>query len=445
MSIKPSMTYGAILRMTVPVMFGMMAEFIVNIINTAFLNRVDGSSMVAAGNAGLVYVTIMMVSYGIAGAAQIIIARRDGEKDYKKLSGVMWNNFVLIAMLHGFLFVALQLFSNTLFSATVASTEITQKMTSFMEIRSLGIFFSILELGFFAYYTGTGKTLPVMFATIAQGSSNFLFDYLLIFGHGGFSEMGLEGAAWSTVISDGCSGFTYLLFFVFGSKRKEIAQFFRNKVDLGYFAELFRLGWPLMGQGLISVGSWVIFFFLIEHMGQGPIEISQTIRAFYYVALTSVLAFGTTSKTIVSKLMAEKKAEEVLPTLRRIIFCSLACTFVVTHANFFYPYTAVGIINENPLLIDDTVLTLRIVSMAMLMFAVSNAFTNMVAGTGATRASFMIEFIAILFYIIMAIMVTIVFPQPIHLVWCIEYVYFSLMIVAAVYYIRKGKWKSIKI
>jgi len=184
---------------------------------------------------------------------------------------------------------------------------------------------------------------------------------------------------------------------------------------------------------------------MIEHMGERPIEISQTIRAFYYVALTSVLAFGTTSKTIVSKLMAEGKTAEVLPTLRRIIFCSLACTLVVTHANFFYPYTAVSVINNNPDILDDTVLTLRIVSLAMLMFAVSNAFTNMVSGTGATRASFMIEFVAILIYLIMAIMVTLVFPQPIHLVWCIEYVYFILMIVAAVYYIRKGKWKTIKV
>jgi Na+-driven multidrug efflux pump len=118
---------------------------------------------------------------------------------------------------------------------------------------------------------------------------------------------------------------------------------------------------------------------------------------------------------------------------------------VVTHANFFYPYTAVKIINNNPAIIDETVLTLRIVSLAMLMFAISNAFTNMVSGTGATRASFMIEFVAILFYVIMAILVTLVFPQPVHIVWCIEYVYFTLMIIAAVYYIRKGKWKTIKV
>lgn len=439
------MTYGAILRMTIPVMFGMMAEFIVNIINTSFLSRVDGQSMVASGNAGLVYVTVMMVSYGIAGAAQIIIARRDGEKDQQRLAETMWNNFVLIAILHTVIFFVFRFCSSPVFEATVASPGITEKMSSFMEIRSLGIFFSILELGFFAYYTGTGKTIPVMFATLAQGLSNFGFDYALIFGHFGFPEMKLEGAAWSTVISDGCSALTYLLFFLFGTKQQEVRKFFRNKINFQNLKELVVLGWPLMGQGFISVGSWVVFFFMIEHMGEGPIEISQTIRSFYYVALTSVLAFGTTSKTIVSKLMAEGKTAEVLPTLKRIIFCSLACTFLVTHANFFYPYAAVKVVNNNPLILDETVLTLRIVSLAMLMFAVSNAFTNMVSGTGATRASFMIEFVAILFYVIMAVLVTIVFPQPIHLVWCIEYVYFSLMIIAAVYYIRKGKWKTIKI
>ena len=314
-----------------------------------------------------------------------------------------------------------------------------------MGIRIYGIFFSILEIGFFAYYTGRGKTLPVMFATIVQGATNFVLDYGLIFGNFGFPEMGLEGAAWSTAISDGCAGGTYLLFFLFSKKDPEIRRFFKNKISASRLREIVKLGVPLIGQGFVSVGSWTIFFFMIENMGQKQIEISQTIRNFYYICLASVLSFGTTTKTIVSKLLAEKRIEDIRPAMRRIIGCSLFCTFVFTHANFFYPWVVVPLINNHVSILKDTILTLQLVSLAMVMFSVSVALTSMISGSGDTRASFIIEFISILLYTVMGWLVTMVFPQPIYLVWCIEYVYFCFMILLALLYLRKGKWKTIEI
>lgn len=445
MSTNTYTSYKNILMMTMPVMFGMFAEFIVNIINSAFLSRVDGDSFSAAGNAGLLYVSVMMIAYGIAGATQIIVARRDGENDHLDMGKIMLNNFALIAFINTTLFIFFQLFGGSFFNATVANPEIAEKMEGFLSIRSLGVFFSILEYGFFAYYTGTGKTLPVMFATISQGLTNFFFDYALIFGNFGFPEMGLEGAAWSTVISDGFSGLTYLLFFVFTEKNKTIRKFYKNKVQSKKIREIFKLGIPLIGQGFVSVGAWTFFFFMIEHLGKDELEISQTIRSFYYVCLAVVLSFGTTAKTMVSKMIAEGRQKEIKRMMMRIITCSLIATVLVTHANFLYPHLAVPVINGNPRLLDATILTLQLVSLAMIMFAVSIALTSMVSGAGDTRASFYIETFSIVVYLFVAYLITNVYPQPIHLVWCVEYVYFSLMIIAAYLYLRTDKWKNIQV
>lgn len=444
MSANP-ITYRSILFMTIPVMLGMLAEFIVSIINSAFLSRVDGPSFVAAGNAGLIYISLMMIGYGIAGASQIVIARRDGENNVKELSSTLFNSFVIVAIINISLLLIIQLFCPLLFKATVASPLIESKMESFMAIRSWGILFSIFELCFFAYYTGRGKTFPVMFATLAQGLSNFIFDYGLIFGNWGMPELGLEGAAWSTVISDAFSATTYLLFFLWSRKESELKHFLKNKINAKQLKDLLKLGTPLIGQGFISVGSWVVFFFMIENMGQKQIEISQTIRNFYYICLISVLSFGTTTKTIVSKLMAENKQNEIKSALKKIVWCSLLCTLFFTHANFFYPQVIIPLINANTTLLDETVLTLQLVSLAMILYAISIVLTGMISGAGDTVASFRIELASIILYIVMGALVTIVFPQPIHIVWCIEYVYFGAIIVAAMLYIRKGHWKSITV
>ena len=431
--------------MTIPVMLGMFAEFIVNIINSAFMSRIDGYSFAAVGNAGLLYVSVMMIAYGIAGAAQIIIARREGEKDYQGISTIMMNNFFIIAILNSLIFIFFQLFAPAIFSATIENSVIGQKMDSFLSIRSFGIFFSILEFGFFAYYTGIGKTMPVMFATIVQGATNFLFDYALMFGHFGFPEMGMEGAAWSTVISDGFAALTYLLCFIFFEKEKHIQKFFKNKINAKKLREIIHLGLPLIGQGFVSVGAWTIFFFLIEHLGQEQLEVSQTIRSFYYLCLAAVLAFGTTTKTMVSKMIAEKRQNEIKPMIFKIILLSLGVTFIASHANFFYPKIAIPIININENVLSDTVLTLRLVSTAMLLFSISMVLTNVIAGSGDTKTSFLIEFAAIVIYLIVAFFITVIYPQPIYIVWCVEYVYFSIMIVASLLYLKSDKWRSIKV
>ena len=73
-------------------------------------------------------------------------------------------------------------------------------------------YFSILMLGstvtplgaaITGYFTGQGRTKITMSVTVLSNMVNLLLDYLLIFGHFGFPELGIRGAAIATAIC-GC-------------------------------------------------------------------------------------------------------------------------------------------------------------------------------------------------------------------------------------------------
>ena len=70
-------------------------------------------------------------------------------------------------------------------------------------IMCLGATPVVMASAFSGMLSGLGRTRPVMVITLAGTGANILLDYLLIFGHWGFPEMGIAGAGWASVIA-GC-------------------------------------------------------------------------------------------------------------------------------------------------------------------------------------------------------------------------------------------------
>ena len=72
--------YKTILNVALPLMVSSFIQAIVLLTDTAFLSRYNTLSFDAAGNAGLIYVTMFMALAGMGDGAQILIARRIGQK-----------------------------------------------------------------------------------------------------------------------------------------------------------------------------------------------------------------------------------------------------------------------------------------------------------------------------------------------------------------------------
>jgi multidrug resistance protein, MATE family len=438
-------SYKEILSVAFPVMIGSFVQFTVAITDSIFLNRVSSIDFNASGNAGMLYVSLFMLVMGIANGSQVIIARREGEKNYPEAGHIFRQSLLILVVASIMAFALLQVINFFLLDEIVASKPTYEKMNAFIKYRSWGFFFAFITLAYQGFYTGIGKTAVIMYYTTITAVLNILLDYLLIFGHWGFPAMGIEGAALASVISE-AAAMVFVIAWTFRSKTVLHYQLFRKiKIHAAAIKEILKLSWPLMLQGFISTGVWTLFFFFIEQMGQDELEISQIIRNFYLIALIPVFGLGAATRTFVSMLIAEKKVEQVIPTVIKIIFLNVLATFLLTHPNLFYPMQAVPFISINESIVPDAALTLQIVTGAMFLLAITSPLLNLLSGAGDTRASFMIEMFAISIYLTGAWLLTIPFPQNITVVWCLEYVYFGTMMLACFWFIRRGKWKKIEV
>lgn len=433
-------------------MFGSFVQFIVNFADVSFLGHLSDDpvrtklAVSGVGNSVLIYAWFFMLGQGLSQGVQILIARREGENNYSQIGRLFRQSTILQLVLAIISFVIIKIFLDSFLGSTIESVRIAGVMNEYLDTRAYGLFFTFLTFPFVALYVGTGRTRVLIYITLVTAGINVFLDYALIFGNFGFAEMQESGAALASAIAEG-AGLLLALAFTVGSRRKLMHYQLFEK--FGFYkdviARIMRIGAPLMAQGLLAITGWLVFFFIIEKMGELEIATSQVIRSLYYLPLISIFGFMSTTKTYVSNLIASEKTNHVIPTVKKIMGLNVFCCILLAHGFVLYPETLARVVTEDPAIITETGSLLRVVFGATLLFALATVPFNVISGSGDTFAAFIIEACVIAVYLVLCYLVAEVWQGSLTAVWCMEYMYFGCFIVVTLLYIRSGRWKRIKV
>jgi len=440
-----TVSYKKIWKIALPIIISGVAQNVVTVTDTAFLGQVSNVAIGAAGNAGIFYFVLIITGMGFTTGSQILIGRRNGEQNYFQIGKIIDHTFYFIVPFALILFILVQLFSHQFLSSITKSPDILFSATEFLDYRILGIFFTFINFIFIAFYVGITKTKILSYVTVMMMLINVILDYTFIFGKFGFSPMGVKGAAIASVISEVCA---FIFFIIYTLKYVDLAkyQLFKfKKLEQALFSRLFKISTPIMFQNFLSLSSWFIFFMIIEQIGENELAISHIIRSIYMVLMIPLFGFSNSTNTLVSNLIGEGRIDSVMPVIKKIVFMSLGCTFLLSLISFFIPEFLVSFYTTDVNLIEQTVGTLRVINFTMFFFSVSFILFNGVTGTGNTRASLLIEFINIIIYISSAYYIGIELKSSLPAVWASEFIYFGFLGLFSYLYLKKGNWRNLNI
>ena len=434
--------YRSILAMAVPLMGSTFIQSVVLITDSAFLSRYDTIAFDAAGNGGLVYITLFMALVGMSDGAQILMARRIGQQKENLLARIfgttLFTNFMLVILLFSLIkFVLPGFIESYAHHAPVAKGQI-----EYINIRGYGLFFAMVSLTINAYFMAMGKTSVVFISAIVTACSNIFLDYSLIFGHYGLPQMGLEGAAIASTLSDGL-GMVFLFIVLTKSKsRKEHKLFTQLSYNYKSFKELLKLGTPILFQGLIALSTWTVFFAWIEQMGTHELTISQNIRSLYFIAFIPIFGFGATTKTYISQLLGSERFDEIPKAIRRIQLMTLLFLFIFFHGALFYPEKLIQMINPEEAFLAESASILRYVGGSIFLFGFCSVYFHTINGSGNTSFTFYVELISVLTYLLFAYLFIKVYKADIYWVWTVEYIYFGVMGLLSYSYLKLFNWQK---
>lgn len=435
-------TTSNILKITYPIFLTLLAQNLINIVDTAFLGRVSEVALGASAIAGVYFFALYVVGFGFSQGAQILIGRRNGEGNFHQVGPVFNNGMVFIVLLALFFLVFGLLVNPVVMKIMVSSPAIYDAAIEYLDWRVFGFLFGFINAMYRAFYVGITQTKVLTISAIITTITNIILDYCLIFGYWGFPQMGIAGAALASVIAEAMATL-YLYFYTNSKNEYQVYALFRNlKLDFKAIIHILNLSVFIMLQFFISISTWFLFFLFIERMGERPLAVTNIGRSMYILLMIPAHALSTTAGTLVSNMIGAGLTEKVLKTTHKLIKIAVIAVAPLLIFTYYYPSLFALIYTDDSGLLQASLPVIKVVAVAVAFFTIGNIIVNAVSGTGNTKTALVIEVVTLVFYVSYVYVTALIIPQPVHIVWMSEFVYWSIISLLGYMYLVKGKWRE---
>jgi len=435
-------SYRNIWNISYPIILSLVAQNLITVIDTAFLGRVGEVELGASAIGGLFYFSLFMLGFGFATGAQILMARRNGEQRYSQVGKIFDHTVYIFAAMSVALIILNYLFSNIFLKYFISSEAIYENSVIYLNIRMWGVLFALTNVAFRAYFVGITKTFLLGYGAAIMAVVNIILDYLLIFGHYGFPEMGIAGASIASVISEGVATLFFFLATILNPANKKYHIFRLPKFDWNLIISTWNISVFIMLQNFVSVAGWFLFFLVIEQTGERPLAISNIIRSLYMILMIHIWAFSSSVNTLVSNTIGAGGSHLVIAIVKKVNKLSALITLSVILISVAFPEMLIRIYTDDPDLIAGALPVLYVVTGAVMPLALSQNWFSGVSGTARTSKALLIEVICILIYLAYVFLVTFHFKLSLPVIWTSEYVYILTLGVTSYLYLQYGKWQN---
>lgn len=249
------------LNMGIPMVLSMALQAVYNIVDSAFVSNMKDTGEAALNALTLAFpVQMLMVAIGIGTGVgcNALLAKTLGQGNKEKASLAAGNGIFLGAVIYA-VFILFGLFGVDIYlSSQTKNVQILDMASGYLKIcciLSFGIvFFSIFE----KLLQATGRSVYSTIAQILGAVANIILDPILIYGLFGLPKLGVNGAAYATVIGQIVS---FAAAFFFHLKyNKEIENAWRyKKPSLAIIKEIYAIGLPaIIGQALMSLMTYAL-------------------------------------------------------------------------------------------------------------------------------------------------------------------------------------------
>ena len=414
--------------MSYPLMISLIIEHMIGLTDAVFLGRVGDVALGACALGGVYYMAMFMLAFGFGFGAQIIIARRNGERRYNRIAPTMVQGCYFMLVLAVALFAASQYFSPIILRDIIESPQVYGATVDFR-----------------AYYVGITQTKILTVNSIVMLLSNVALNYCLIFGKGGFPAAGIAGAAIASSVSEAVS---LLFFIIYTSMTADKRKYgFRRAFTLRPHllkGMLSISGWTMV-QSFISVSIWFIFFLAIEHLGERPLAVTNIVRNISALLIMVISAFATTAGALISNQIGAGEQRCLFKTCGMTLKLTYAILIPLLIILCLFPEPVLRAFTDSPSLIAASVNSVYVMASSTLIMAPSFILFNAVSGTGNTKAGFIMEMISLAVYTAVIYYGIIRLKPDVALCWFSEHVYGVTLIILAWWYLKSGKWRGKKV
>ncbi|NCI50177.1 MATE family efflux transporter [Sediminibacterium roseum] len=443
-SLQVQISNRQVLKIALPIAAAIIVPQINFITNNIFLGGLGQGALALAGITGVYYLIFAVVGHGLNNGLQALISRRAGENRIDAI-GNLFAQGIRISIVFALLGMVITWFvAPTVLRWSLHDPESVNTCVRFLNIRILGLPFLYVYQMRNALLVGTNQSKYLILGTATEAVTNVFFDYSLIYGKFGMPQLGFDGAAYASIISEFAGLVVIFVVIRMNGITRQLELFKNWAYDAANVKLILRQSYPLILQHCISIISWEFFYILIEHHGQRDLAISNTMRNIFGFFGCFTWAFAATANTMVSNVIGQNRQQEVLGLINRIMYWSLGFALSVCLFLNLFPHLFLSMYGQGDAFIDAAIPVMRVVSSALVFMSISVVWMNAVTGTGNSKMNLLSETAAITFYCLYVYVVLEKLNLPITWGWASEWIYWTTIFVPSFWYMKSKRWVKYK-
>ena len=382
--------YRQFLVIAFPLILSTGALSVQHFVDRMFLSWYSPEAIAAAMPAGMLNFCIMSLFIGTAGYVNTFVAQYFGAGQKHRIGPAVWQG-IYVSALGGLGIMLLAPFSEPIFSLVGHDPAIRQLEVEYFAILCLGAVPMIASTAIAGFFSGRGRTWPVMWVNIFATGVNLLLDYLLVFGSWGFPEMGIRGAGIATVLAGIFSLLVYipLVCRPLYDVKYHTLKGWRFEKEL--FMRLLRFGFPSGVQFFLDMSGFTVFILLIGHLGTVSLAASNIAFNISTLSFMPMIGSSIAISVLVGQYLGKNQPEMATTSVYSGFHLTFAYMSVIALAYLFvpglfvFPFAAGADAASFSEIYKLTVLLLRFVAVYSIFDTMNLVFASAIKGAGDTR------------------------------------------------------------
>jgi len=319
--------------------------------------------------------------------------------------------------------------------------EVTELGADYVQMLTWMLPFIFMKLVFVSALNAAGDTKTPMKVKMVSIILNVILNYLLIFGHFGFPELGVLGAAVGTVIVNMLEFVVYVILYLRG-KTPYIPLWYYSKSLL---SRALKVGIPASFERALTFGSLMLFTVIITQYGTEALAGYQIGLRVEGLAFMPGIGFTIAAMALMGQGLGAKKPEQAREDVLLVLKYTVGFMFFLSFFMVFMPEKIVWFFTDDAQTIEQASLYLCIVGLSQIPLAFNFVLSGALRGAGDSKKTLKINLTSLWFVrIIPAFLLSWYFEN-------IIFVYLAMIsdtFVKAVWLwktFNKGEWQKIKV
>lgn len=293
-----------VIRVALPLMISTGCLSAVLFADRTLLLWYDGASMSAAMAAGNLFWTLICLPLGIASMTGAFVAQYVGSSRPQRVGPLLWQA-VYMALGTIPLWALAAYYARELFIWTGQGAELLDLETAYMRVLMIGALGGVLESALSGFFSGTHRTMTVMWINVAAAVLNLILDLPLIFGWGPVPALGIMGAGIASVISFWFKAIAYAG--LMAAPRLAAIYALRSgwRFDRPLMRRFLFFGLPAGLQYVAEAGAFTVIVLQIGQLGSMPLQATTMAINFNMIAFVPLIGVSIAASVLVGQYLTQ--------------------------------------------------------------------------------------------------------------------------------------------